>query len=119
MAFAARPIPFSAEGPTLIDRLRQNCARGGCDRLGVDAPAARSRSASVDRCRASAALITGALHEIAAARETEIAAPGFAKGAAARWMKKRVVWIAEDLSLAENGAPMARVSTKPASLPSG
>jgi protein ImuA len=67
---------------------------------------------------------SGSLHEIAAARETEIAAAtGFALGLAARAARKTrraagqqaqalaqpaargLLWIAEDLSLAENGAP--------------
>jgi protein ImuA len=52
----------------------------------------------------------GALHEIAAVRESEIAAAtGFALALAARNSStstgKSVLWIAEDLSLAENGAP--------------
>src|SRR5882672_1487758 len=56
-------------------------------------------------------LSRGALHEIAATRETETAAAtGFVLALAARCngsapAKRRVLWIAEDLSLAENGAP--------------
>src|SRR5229473_2812204 len=50
-------------------------------------------------------LATGALHEIAAAREAEIpAATGLALILAAR-NRGPVVWIAEDMALAENGAP--------------
>jgi protein ImuA len=50
-------------------------------------------------------LATGALHEIAAAREAEIpAATGFALILAAR-NRGPLVWIAEDMALAENGAP--------------
>ena len=50
-------------------------------------------------------LATGALHEIAAAREAEIpAATGFALILAAR-NQGPLVWIAEDMALAENGAP--------------
>src|SRR6266571_3156344 len=50
-------------------------------------------------------LSAGALHEIAAAREAEIpAATGFALILAAR-NRGPVVWIAEDMALAENGAP--------------
>src|SRR5438067_1578931 len=50
-------------------------------------------------------LAAGALHEIAAAREAEIpAATGFALILAARHPGP-VVWIAEDMALAENGAP--------------
>jgi protein ImuA len=50
----------------------------------------------------------GALHEIAAVRETELAAAtGFALALTARGSerKRETIWIAEDLSLAENGAP--------------
>jgi protein ImuA len=48
----------------------------------------------------------GALHEIAATREPEIsAATGFALALAARSNSRSVLWIAEDLSLAENGLP--------------
>jgi len=48
----------------------------------------------------------GALHEIAAVRETELAAAtGFALALTARGRKRETIWIAEDLSLAENGAP--------------
>jgi protein ImuA len=50
-------------------------------------------------------LATGALHEIAAAREAEIpAATGFALLLAAK-NRGSLVWIAEDMALAENGAP--------------
>jgi protein ImuA len=51
-------------------------------------------------------LSCGALHEIAAAREPEIAiATGFVLALAARSRSRNVLWIAEDLSLAENGLP--------------
>jgi protein ImuA len=50
-------------------------------------------------------LATGALHEIAAAREAESpAATGFALILAARH-RGPLVWIAEDMALAENGVP--------------
>jgi len=50
-------------------------------------------------------LARSALHEIAAAREAEIpAATGFALILAARH-RGSLVWIAEDMALAENGAP--------------
>jgi protein ImuA len=49
-------------------------------------------------------LSCGALHEVAVVRETETAvATGFALALAAR-NSRSVLWIAEDLSLAENGA---------------
>ena len=52
-------------------------------------------------------LVCGALHEIAAARETETAAAtGFALALAIRRQCAiTVLWIAEELSLAENGVP--------------
>jgi protein ImuA len=50
-------------------------------------------------------LCTGALHEIAAARETEIpAATGFALALAAR-AEGPLVWVAEDMAIWESGAP--------------
>jgi protein ImuA len=50
-------------------------------------------------------LATGALHEIAASREAEIpAATGFALILAA-CHRGPLVWVAEDMALAENGAP--------------
>jgi protein ImuA len=50
-------------------------------------------------------LACGALHEIAAPRESEMAAAaGFALALAAR-RRKPVLWIAEDMALAESGAP--------------
>jgi len=50
-------------------------------------------------------LARGALHEIAAASEAHLtAASGFTLGLAAR-EHARVVWIAEDMALAESGAP--------------
>ncbi len=50
-------------------------------------------------------LARGALHEIAAVSEAHLAAAtGFALGLAARG-QARVLWIAEDMALAESGAP--------------
>jgi protein ImuA len=50
-------------------------------------------------------LACGALHEIAAPRESEMAAAaGFALALAAR-RRTPVLWIAEDMALAESGAP--------------
>jgi protein ImuA len=50
-------------------------------------------------------LARGALHEIAAASEAHLAtATGFALGLAARG-RPRVCWLAEDMALAESGAP--------------
>jgi protein ImuA len=50
-------------------------------------------------------LACGALHEIAAPRESEMAAAaGFALALAAR-PHKPVLWVAEDMALAESGAP--------------
>jgi len=50
-------------------------------------------------------LAGGALHEIAAARETEMAVvSGFALALAGK-QRKQVLWVAEDMALAESGAP--------------
>ncbi len=79
---------------------------------GADLPRARrTDDGPLSRCAGAAgALALAALNEIAAARESEIAAAtGFvlplgawAAGAAGR---RATVWIAEDMALAENGAP--------------
>jgi protein ImuA len=121
MAFAARPdVPFLTEGPAaLIDRLRQKlCAAEAATGLGADCAGAIALGIPPIDAALGGGLVTGALHEIAAARETEIAAAcGFALALAARSRREArngsqdagtgaaVVWIAEDLSLAENGAP--------------
>ncbi|MET0923005.1 MAG: DNA repair protein [Xanthobacteraceae bacterium] len=121
MAFAARPdVPFLAEAPAaLIDRLRQKLrAVEAATGLGVECAGAVALGIPPIDAALGGGLGTGALHEIAAARETEIAAAsGFALAlAACRRREARgvaqnagtgaaAVWIAEDLSLAENGAP--------------
>jgi protein ImuA len=121
MAFAARPdLPFRTEGPAaLIDRLRQKLrAVETATGLGVDCAGAIALGIPPIDAALGGGLATGALHEIAAARETETAAAsGFALALAARSRREArggsqdagtgaaVVWIAEDLSLAENGAP--------------
>jgi protein ImuA len=123
MAFTARPdVPFLAEGPAaLIDRLRQKLrAVEAATGLGVECAGAVALGIPPIDAALGGGLMTGALHEIAAARETEIAAAsGFALALAvcSRWEAcargisqdagtgAAVVWIAEDLSLAENGVP--------------
>ena len=51
-------------------------------------------------------LARGALHEIAAAGEAHLAAAaGFALAVSSRATRKSTVWIAEDMALAESGAP--------------
>jgi protein ImuA len=122
MAFAARPdVPVLAEEPAaLIDRLRQKLRTvEAATGLGVECAGAVALGIPPIDAALGGGLVTGALHEIAAARETEIAAAsGFALGLAARSREAcargvvqdagtgaAVVWIAEDLSLAENGAP--------------
>jgi len=51
-------------------------------------------------------LARGALHEIAAAGEAHLAAAtGFALVLSARAARKSTIWIAEDMALAESGAP--------------
>jgi protein ImuA len=121
MAFAARPdLPFLTEAPAaLIDGLRQKLrAVEAATGLGGDCAGAIALGIPPIDAALGGGLGTGALHEIAAARETEIAAAsGFALAlAACRRREARgvapdagagaaAVWIAEDLSLAENGAP--------------
>jgi protein ImuA len=109
MASAARPdFPSGSEGPaSLIDRLRRRLraveastglsdAGAGVVTLGVP---------PIDGVLGGG-LICGALHEIAAARETETAAAtGFALALAIRRNADYLVWIAEELSLAESGVP--------------
>jgi len=123
MAFAARPDPPSLpEGPAaLIDRLRQRlrAVETATGLTGECAGAVALGVPAIDSALGGG-LIAGALHEIAAARETQTAAAcGFALALAARSRREAcgrgvskdegtgaaVVWIAEDLSLAENGAP--------------
>jgi protein ImuA len=80
--------------------------------IGAMAPGASGDSgavpvgiAAIDACLRGG-LARGALHEIASPREGEIAAAAaFALMLAARAPGRAVVWIAEDLSLAESGAP--------------
>ena len=69
----------------------------GCQPLGV---------AAIDGALGGG-LARGALHEIAAAGEAHLAAAaGFALAVSARGAaRKSTVWIAEDMALAESGAP--------------
>ncbi|HET7848756.1 MAG TPA: DNA repair protein [Pseudolabrys sp.] len=72
-------------------------------------PVSRTRHHRLDRepamfCAAGGPL-RGALHEIAAARESEIAAAtGFALALAARATSRAVLWTGEDMACAESGA---------------
>ena len=138
MAFAVRSVfSSSAEGPAVrIDRLRRalctaETATGLTGEVGVPLTLGIPRIDDV----LGGGLSGSALHEIAAARETEIAA---ATGSHWRWParaghsasfgaqqrccapngstlaiefapKRDAIWIAEDLSLAENGAPYGPV----------
>jgi protein ImuA len=68
----------------------------GCQPLGI---------AAIDGALGGG-LSRGALHEIAAAGEVHLtAAAGFALAVSARSARKSTVWIAEDMALAESGAP--------------
>jgi protein ImuA len=105
-----------------IERLRRElCRREAMNSLsGQCGPSVTLGITSIDGAL-DGGLARGALHEIAAARETHLpAASIFALALAVRAMKKversssqtlswkpaaAVLWIAEDLSLAENGAP--------------
>ena len=119
MALAVRPV-FSAEGPVArIERLRRaQCTAEAATGLdGEDGVPLTLGIPPIDGVLGGG-LSGSALHEIAAARETEIAAAtGFALALAARSNaangsapngsapRREAIWIAEDLSLAENGAP--------------
>jgi len=112
MFSAVRPaIASSAERPAaLIEGLRQKlCTLEMATGLGGECAPLTLGLPLIDRALGGG-LSRGALHEIAAAREAETAAAtGFALALAARSngspsAGRSVLWIAEDLSLAENGA---------------
>jgi protein ImuA len=113
---AAIAFPAPAEGPSArIDRLRRKlCAVEAATGLIGECVAPLALGIPLIDATLGGGLSCGALHEIAAARESEIAAAtGFALALtiAARndgadlHSSRGIVWIAEDLSLAENGAP--------------
>jgi protein ImuA len=97
---------------TVIDRLRRKLsAAEAATGLGHGAAPLTLGIPAID-ATLGGGLSRGALHEIAAMRESETAAAtGFALALAARSNRRSatvgrsVLWIAEDLSLAENGAP--------------
>ena len=127
---ATAPLDFSSSeeaAAALLDRLRRKlCAVEAATGLtGEVGPPLALGLPGIDGVLGGG-LSCGALHEIAAARETETAAAtGFALALAARHVfpsyrsrsanddrvvsvlipGRNVLWIAEDLSLAENGAP--------------
>src|SRR6266849_3349872 len=111
MAFATRQAFSSPAGrPALIDRLRRKlCAVEAATGLAGECAAPLALGIPAIDGALGGGLGCGALHEIAAAREAETAAAtGLALALAARATRKArrgVLWIAEDLSLAENGAP--------------
>src|SRR4249919_108763 len=128
MGALARPgFCSSAGAPAVLDRLRRElCAAEAATGLTPDGGAALGLGISAIDGVLGGGLSCGALHEIAAMHETETAAAtGFALALAARqgfpsWRGasraeervgstriagRNVLWIAEDLSLAENGAP--------------
>ena len=118
-----------AGAPAVLDRLRRElCAAEAATGLTPDGGAALGLGISAIDGVLSGGLGCGALHEIAAAHETETAAAtGFALALAARQALpscesaartgasavstritgRYLLWIAEDFSLAENGAPYA------------
>jgi protein ImuA len=127
---AAEPLSFSScagGSATLLDRLRRKlCAVETAIGLTAENGAPVSLGIPVIDGVLGGGLGSGALHEIAAARETATAAAtGFALALAARQMSasgrsaprngesvvsvlasgRNVIWIAEDLSRAEHGAP--------------
>lgn len=91
---------------TVIDRLRRKLsAAEAATGLGHGAAPLTLGIPAID-ATLGGGLSRGALHEIAAVRESETAAAtGFALALTARSRSSAVLWIAEDLSLAENGAP--------------
>jgi protein ImuA len=110
---AVRPaFSSSAEGPAArIERLRRMlcAAETAAGLAGEDAVPLTLGIPLIDDVLGGG-LGSGALHEIAAARETEIpAASGFVLALTARnngsLPGQGAIWIAEDLSLAENGVP--------------
>jgi len=112
MACLRPAIASSAERPApLIAGLRQKlCTMEMATGLGGECASLALGIPLIDRALGGG-LGCGALHEIAAAREAETAAAtGFALALAARSngspsAGRSVLWIAEDLSLAENGMP--------------
>jgi protein ImuA len=117
MALAVRPVFSSSEGPAAhIERLRRalSTAETATGLAGEGGIPLTLGIALIDGVLGGG-LSGSALHEIAAARETEIdAATGFALALSARAghstpnssaPRREAIWIAEDLSLAENGAP--------------
>jgi protein ImuA len=108
---ARRPAP---RRPDEIERLRQQLRRVESGLEGTPEALLGLGIPVIDDALGGG-LSGGALHEIAAARETQIAAAtSFALGLATRaGMSARTgkptgrpaLWVAEDLSLAENGAP--------------
>jgi protein ImuA len=114
MASAARPDFPSLPAPpaALLGRLRQQlCTVEASTALRGECPDAVGLGFAPVDDALDGGLACGALHEIAAPCETEIAAAtGFAVALAARKAmlgepKRNVVWIVEDLSQAESGAP--------------
>jgi protein ImuA len=120
MGAPARPgFCSSAGAPAVLDRLRRElCAAEAATGLTPDGGAALGLGISAIDGVLGGGLSCGALHEIAAAHETETAAAtGFALALAARQARpdasavsthitgRYLLWIAEDFSLAENGAP--------------
>jgi protein ImuA len=116
MVSAVRSV-FASSGPGpsgRIERLRQKlCAVEATTGLAGEHAAPLALGIPLIDRALGGGLSCGALHEIAAVRETETAAAtGFALALAARGSTRSnsaagrsVLWIAEDLSLAENGAP--------------
>jgi protein ImuA len=87
----------------MIAQLRQMLQRPA----GVDSdPGCQPLGVAVIDGALGGGLSRGALHEIAAAGEVHLAAAaGFALAVSSRAGQKSTVWIAEDMALAESGAP--------------
>jgi protein ImuA len=86
--------------------LRQAIRAGESVGLPSDAGAIPLGIAAIDTALAGG-LAGGALHEIAAPRETDMAAASGFAFALAAGLRQPVLWITEDMALAESGAPHA------------
>jgi protein ImuA len=88
----------------MIDELRQSLQRLQRPAGLANGPAALPLGVPAIDLALGGGLARGALHEISAAGEAHVAAAaGFAVGVTAA--QARLVWIAEDMALAESGAP--------------
>jgi len=105
-AASSPPVPLSAARRVVSGLRRAIGTIEAASGLAAEPGAIRFGIAAIDSAL-DGGLLRGAMHEIAAAREAEIAAAtGFALTLAARGTPRRpVLWIAEDMARKESGAP--------------